>query len=135
MLYGQKVNYDEAKYAGGWNGVVKRQLDLSIPQRLVLNNLFHKFKNFMDSLPTKTPPLVAIGGATEPEDVSLPPDVTSGYESRDDVFLQSRSWLLLPSGYIWSGSWFCILWTFSLSVLEGFEHQQRYSKTLSFKSN
>ena len=90
MLYGQKVNYDEAKYTGGWNGVVKRQLDLSIPQRLVLNNLFHKFKNFMDSLPTKTPPHVAIGGATQPEDVSLPPDVTSGYESRDDVFYKAE---------------------------------------------
>ena len=90
MLYGQKVNNDEAKYTGGWNGVVKRQLDLSIPQRLVLNNLFHKFKNFMDSLPTKTPPHVAIGGATQPEDVSLPLDVTSGYESRDDVFYKAE---------------------------------------------
>ena len=51
---------------------------------------FHKFKNFMDSLPTKTPPHVAIGGATQPEDVSQPPDVTSGYESRDDVFYKAE---------------------------------------------
>ena len=91
MLYGEKVNYDEAKYtSGGWNGVVKRQLDLSIPQRLVLNNLFHKFKNFMDSLPTKTPLQVTIGSTTEPEAISLPPDVTSGYESRDDVFYKAE---------------------------------------------
>ena len=91
MLYGQKVNYDEAKYTNGeWNRVVKRQLDMSIPQRYVLNNLFNKFKNFMDSLPTKTPLQVAIGGATQPEDVSLPPDVTSRYESRDDVFYRAE---------------------------------------------
>ena len=91
MLYGEKVNYDEAQYtSGGWNGMVKRQLNLNIPQRLVLNSLFNKFKNFMDSLPTKTPFPVTIGATTEPENISLPPDVTSGYESRDEVYYKAE---------------------------------------------
>ena len=86
MLYGEKVNYDEANYTNGWSGVVKRQLDFSIPQRSALNNLFDSFKTFMDSLPTKAPLRITVGTSTKPEDVSLQPLITSGYESRDDVF-------------------------------------------------
>ena len=92
MMYGEKVNYDEAKYTGEYHEIEKRQSGFSPEQQAYLNNLYKGFQSFIDGMDLlTTPETVSTEGTTTTYlDVSTPQDVTVGLQSRDEVYYKAE---------------------------------------------